>query len=242
MSKIIFFLSALSLFFMNSFGENIILKSGKSIEGNIIRKTSDGIMVEVGGVSIKYYFDEIQSIDGKKVGNAKGFPSGGEKNTSSQAEAQSKILPWQQWYGQVKGYLDKFEKINKKSQGLAQEENEKLKKAKNDTKLQKEIFIESTKKLDALFSEFNSLTPPTELKNFHNKLVESYTYVKVINEAALKNDKDSAYAYSQAINNLTLEAFSDLKNLYLKYGAPQEKIDSVNRVIARYLEANSREQ
>jgi hypothetical protein len=238
LKRIDFLLAILFLFFLSDiFAESIVLKSGKTVEGKIVKKTDRSILLDVGGITIDYYFDEIVSIDGKEISNGEIFSTDkGKTSRQSPVLSQNKTLLWQEWYNQVKGYLDKFEEINKKSQNLAQEENEKLEKAKNNVELQKEILRESIKALETIFNEFELLKPPAELENFHNKLIESYGYIKEINEAALRNDNDSAYMYSQTINNLTLEAFTDLKNLYLKYGAPQEKIDSINKIIAKYVE------
>ena len=47
--------------------ETIILKSGKTIEAPIIEKNDKSIKVEIRGVSITYYSDEIESIDGEKI-------------------------------------------------------------------------------------------------------------------------------------------------------------------------------
>lgn len=249
MKGIAFFSAALFLFFLtDSFAESIRLKSGKNIEGKIIKETDDGIIADVGGVSINYYFDEIESIDGKKISSAglpadKGKPSG-QRNISD----KNITLSWEEWYKSIRGYLDKFDEISKKSQALSVEQNEKLQKTK-DRQLQKKIFLEGNEALAKIFDEFETLKPPQELANFHSKLIESYGYVKKINAAVLRDDDDSVAAYNQIVNSLTLEAFTELKNLYIKYGAPQNKIEPLDRIIAKYLEygrqeksnANSRE-
>ncbi|MDD5585165.1 MAG: tetratricopeptide repeat protein [Candidatus Omnitrophica bacterium] len=47
------------------FSETIIFKSGKNLEGKIIRKTDREIMVDNRGVLASYRLDEIESINGK---------------------------------------------------------------------------------------------------------------------------------------------------------------------------------
>ncbi len=44
--------------------DTIRLKNGNVVEGKIIERTPDGIKMDIGGVSLTYYSDEIGSIDG----------------------------------------------------------------------------------------------------------------------------------------------------------------------------------
>ncbi len=58
----------LSLFFtMPSFAESIVFKNGKSVEAKIIEKTPDSIKVDIKGIPITYYLEDLEFIDGIKV-------------------------------------------------------------------------------------------------------------------------------------------------------------------------------
>jgi uncharacterized protein DUF5684 len=58
----------LSLCFLGLvFAETIILKSGKQIEGEKIEQTDDYIKIDFYGIPVTYYFNDIQSIDGKPL-------------------------------------------------------------------------------------------------------------------------------------------------------------------------------
>lgn len=50
-----------------SFAETILLKSGKTIEAKIIDKTDKYIKIDIEGVPLTYFFDDIEAIDGKKI-------------------------------------------------------------------------------------------------------------------------------------------------------------------------------
>jgi len=50
-----------------AFAERIALKSGKTIEGKIIKKTDKYIKVDISGVSLTYFMDQLESIDGKQI-------------------------------------------------------------------------------------------------------------------------------------------------------------------------------
>ncbi|MDD4294446.1 MAG: hypothetical protein PHP69_02910 [Candidatus Omnitrophica bacterium] len=63
---IIIFIS-LNLTFL-LFAENIVLKTGRTVEARIMEKNNNSIKVDLYGVPVTYYFDEIASIDGQAVG------------------------------------------------------------------------------------------------------------------------------------------------------------------------------
>lgn len=50
---------------MSAFAETIVLKSGKTITGKLIEKTDEYIKIDFQGVSLTYFLDEIESIEGQ---------------------------------------------------------------------------------------------------------------------------------------------------------------------------------
>lgn len=53
------------------FAETILLKTGKTIEGKIIEKTDKYIKIDIAGVSVPYFLNEIDTIDGKQLSASK---------------------------------------------------------------------------------------------------------------------------------------------------------------------------
>ena len=47
-----------------SFAETIVFKSGKTVEADIIEKRDEYIKIDIAGIPLMYYFDEIETIDG----------------------------------------------------------------------------------------------------------------------------------------------------------------------------------
>lgn len=47
--------------------ETIVLKSGKSVEGKIIEKTDKSIKVDIEGIIVTYYLDEIENINSDEL-------------------------------------------------------------------------------------------------------------------------------------------------------------------------------
>ena len=67
--KLISFLLAIALSLaIPAFAETIVLKSGKTVDGKILQRTDQYIKVDVYGVSLTYYFDEIESIIAEATG------------------------------------------------------------------------------------------------------------------------------------------------------------------------------
>lgn len=87
------------------FAEDIILKSGKTIEGKIIEKTDEYVKVDFKGVPLTYFFDDIESIKGSGIDTASMQQnvvgqSGGMSKSSSQYNDQASgltITPPQGW-------------------------------------------------------------------------------------------------------------------------------------------------
>ena len=50
-----------------AFAETITLNSGKTVDGKILERTDEYIKVDVYGVSLTYYFEEIKSIGGERT-------------------------------------------------------------------------------------------------------------------------------------------------------------------------------
>lgn len=67
--KIFIFVLIFSSFFIlfPSYSEVIKLKNGKTIKGKILLKTDILVKVKINGISISYFFDEIDSINDKKI-------------------------------------------------------------------------------------------------------------------------------------------------------------------------------
>jgi len=67
MIKKIIILALILCFPVYVFAETIVLKSGKTIEGEIAERTDKYIKVDLYGVPITYFNDDIESIDGELV-------------------------------------------------------------------------------------------------------------------------------------------------------------------------------
>ena len=62
----VLFLSIFPISPRNILAETIVLKSGNAMEAKIIERTDKDIKINFQGTAVTYFFDEIESIDGKK--------------------------------------------------------------------------------------------------------------------------------------------------------------------------------
>jgi len=90
------FLNAAFLF--AGYAEKVSLKSGSQIQGKIVEQTGRYIRIEVGGVPIKYYLEDIESIDGVKPEHS---ASPDKKATHSQ-EARKHYLKGEEYVSTAK--------------------------------------------------------------------------------------------------------------------------------------------
>lgn len=66
----LFWLVPLILIANPVFAETLLLKSGKTVEGKIIEKNDKCVKVDISGLPVTYYLDQIESINGEKINNA----------------------------------------------------------------------------------------------------------------------------------------------------------------------------
>ncbi|MDD5081432.1 MAG: tetratricopeptide repeat protein [Candidatus Omnitrophica bacterium] len=63
------YLIFVAVFFLavSAMAENVVLRSGKVIQGDVIERTDDYIKINFEGIPLTYYFGDIDNIDGKKI-------------------------------------------------------------------------------------------------------------------------------------------------------------------------------
>ncbi|MBU2043726.1 MAG: tetratricopeptide repeat protein [Candidatus Omnitrophica bacterium] len=102
MGKGLIVLTLFIIFTVLVFGEEIVLKNGKVINGKIVKQTPEFIKVEVSGVAIKYYRETIETIDGEKIT----FSSSEATSENNFKEERVFSQDWLNHYGQAEKYLE----------------------------------------------------------------------------------------------------------------------------------------
>ncbi|MEI8349973.1 MAG: hypothetical protein WCI77_07450 [Candidatus Omnitrophota bacterium] len=92
------------------FADAIKLKNGKLVEGTIVEKNGQSVKVDLSGILLTYYLDEIESVNGEKVKKAEIKNESGK--VISKSEVQKSIPGTDQWNRFLKFteqfyYLDK---------------------------------------------------------------------------------------------------------------------------------------
>ena len=87
MKKLI--ISMIAVFFLSSFcfAETIVLKSGETREGKIIERTDDYIKIDYYGATVTYFYEDIESIDGRAV-----IPTLDTEKESGDKETSSSVM------------------------------------------------------------------------------------------------------------------------------------------------------
>lgn len=209
------------------FAETIILKSGNKIEEEIIEKTDKYIRVEYNGSFLTYSLDDIESIDGKKIGHT---------STSATSFERDYTKGWDEWYASVRIFMDKVAGIEDKTTQILNKNDKNLENAmrNNDYARGERIFKEIIGGFIPIIEEFKALNTPPEFSKYIAKNIESYNYRKLYYEATLKHDRDLAFqSYSKALK-AKLEAIEESKRIFMQHRAPKEILNFADGEINYY--------
>ena len=203
-------------FTFSVYAETIILKTGKKVEGKIIERTEGYVKVDLQGVPLTYYFEDIESIDG-------------EVFTSSPAGSMS----WEQFDESISEYNLKMEAFMDKTKLIVLSQNEGLQKAMkmDDREQAGRVIAETSGKLAELIRELKLLKAPPELRIYHKKMVEAYENRKMANDEMLAMNREAANKYNRKAKLLGKEAMVEMRRICIKYNAPREVIEALSQVI-----------
>jgi len=93
MPKKILILALFSAFFMPAYAETLVLKSGKTVEGRIVEKNDKYIKLDIVGIPVTYYLNDIESIDGQKITPAQAIEALEEKKEAPVIKEKIKLEP-----------------------------------------------------------------------------------------------------------------------------------------------------
>ena len=143
---------------------------------------------------------------------------------------------WREWITPQQDYLDKVESLMEMSKKLALKQNSELQEAikKNDMESGEKVLADTTKKLSAIVDLLKALEPPAEFKEYHEKVVEAYSYRLKANEATIQKDIVNIRNDTNTAMMSEIAAMESIKKLYTSHGAPQQIIDSIDRSIDSY--------
>ncbi len=101
MKKIYYSLIVLIIFTPLAFADTIYLKSGKEVKGKIIEESYKYVRVEVGGIILRYYLDEIDKVQKEVSPQAEVFtlkpsplitPQGQQENIEAKPQVNSEVV------------------------------------------------------------------------------------------------------------------------------------------------------
>ncbi len=206
--------------------DTIVLKSGKTIEAQIIEKNNKYIKVDLEGIPITYYREDIKSINGKDI-EFKNPPEKSSLGENSKPEIQTSASKensdWTKWYQSIMPYLAQLNTIALRVQGLQLQMQ-----MQSQTKNKEEIFADLTNKISSLLSDLKKITPPPELELYHKKFTETAQCLTTMLEAAKKEDKAALASSIRSSMTAAIGAIQEMKQVFIKHNAPAMYIEQLD--------------
>ncbi|MDD5194370.1 MAG: tetratricopeptide repeat protein [Candidatus Omnitrophica bacterium] len=248
MKKIILFFLAAGCVSLSLSAETIKLKSGQSVEGKIIERSESSIKLEMEGITLTYFLDQIESVDGKSLGSSvttpeKPVPAGtspdgnsgnatvsekqptlGDAGGSSKSSPEEKMSDIQDYLKQAVSYI-----ANKQYDQASEELNKVL---ELDPQLAQahQIFgylhMASGKYEEAVESYKKALTIDPQYTEAYVGLADVYTALDRPDEALLN------YQKAMDIKPESIEALRGVGFAYNALGKYTEAIAAFKKVLA----------
>ncbi|MCK9573494.1 MAG: hypothetical protein M0R20_03720 [Candidatus Omnitrophica bacterium] len=224
------------------FAETIILKSGKTVEGKIIEKTDKSIKVDIEGIPITYYLDEIENIDGIKIKSSSAVETpGNEKETKPLGETKTQtkeanpsdkvknVTMCQDWINS-KPVVEYFRQQQLITREMQQKGQLIIKKLGNESETI--AVLAELEELGATTErKMKELIPPEELSAVHKLATESMAYGQLALEAGINKDLEKADSYYIKQIETDKKSHEELKSLYAIHGCSVEFIQQIDKII-----------
>jgi len=227
---ILIFLLGLGLFINQSLlAESIKFKSGKTIIAPIIDETKEYIVIDLQGLPIKYYFDEIEQIEGRddKTNHNK------EKIFYDQ---QNDPIKWNEWHLDKERYIQESKEIITKSLGLTDEYSKKINKAlaQSNFTTSKLLLGEYDESMDNLLIQVNTIRPPQGFETYHQHIFDSCIILQDSLSSRVNRETNGPALKITALTHI-FDAKQEIKSLYLEHGASDKDIDEIENIVNEYI-------
>lgn|GEM_PF-1285831 len=229
------------------FAETIKLKSGKIITGKIIERNDKSIKVEIEGVPITYYSDAIESIsDVGAPAKSESKPqdssqaekiyytnkqTGNENSSNQTGNEGSKPKNWEGWFASVAGYLGQVQIISTELRQIGEDAKQKM--LPLDQKSKFTVLDEVITKTEAVKKRADSLTPPAELRVYHEKFLNSVDIYLALAKSLRANPDESQLGFFKQLEKNALEMMEEARRVYVQQGIPPELLSQVDAEVSR---------
>jgi tetratricopeptide (TPR) repeat protein len=236
--KITVILPLIFLFISSSiFAETIILKSGKTIEGKILEKTDKYIKIDLQGVPLTYFLDEIESIDGAKL-----VSSSEGKEVKVNVNISDPNIAVGYYEAAIKNNPNDFSSYN--NLGMAYVELNQLQKALDCFQKATEINPNSAESYAYLGATYNSLKQPEKAILYLKKAIDLgstdiRTYSSLGGSYFFTGKFSEAIPYFEKVVQLNpkdIKAYIALANTYKALGNYQKARESFLKLKELYRE------
>lgn len=150
-------------------------------------------------------------------------------------EKQGKVYAeWREWIRAKQDYLGSIELRMKDGRDMAILQAAGLNEAvrNKDEAAGEKVIADTSKRLYGIVEDLKAITPPPEFKEYHEKVIDSYRYRQMANEATLNKDMIKIRDNGRRAAIAEIEALQCIRQLYIKHDAPPQIIDSIDAGIA----------
>ncbi|MDD5195760.1 MAG: hypothetical protein PHQ96_08835 [Candidatus Omnitrophica bacterium] len=232
--------------------EVIILKSGKTIEGKVVEHGKDFLKIDISGIPLTYYFEDIVSVDGRGISvylaggsstygavpsyNTGAKPMGssiyqiGWPTESDSSYAQG-LSEWTKWSMNSSVYMLKLQSIANSAGATYKSLADKF--LRSSSAGEQENAIKELRDLMANYlAQVSALTPPADLTNYHAKMLESIRAIQDMLASAYSTDAQAIITKLSKIKATTIAALQELKSVCKAHQAPASFIAALDSRIA----------
>lgn len=214
--------------------ETVTTTFGKTFEGDILETTDDYIKIKtVDGAVYKIRKRQIESSTLEIIDGGTGGQQEGED-----VLAERTLEDWAAWMGANESYLKRMEYLQESFFNIMSSSTKKINQSLERGKTGEGLQIgESARAQVTLFKkQAQDIQPPEELKRYHTKIVDSFSYELKAMNAWFLGDQQVYYQYHKRGAVAFIAAVEEQARVYRHLGAPSHVVEGLDRLVRRQKE------
>ncbi len=154
----------------------------------------------------------------------------------TKSNQQGDLVAFSDWIQskEISNYLNTVETYSAKEEEAMRQFKFSMEQAmnKDDQVEASRIFSQMSTTFSTIISNLKTINPPSEFKDYHKKVIESYNYLRMFFEGMENSDKNSL-SYLTTSKTSMIGALEMLKKIYSNHKAPPDAYAMINSLLAR---------
>ena len=215
--RLFLIISLTFIFSANTAADTLVLKSGNTIDGDIVEENKDFILINTYGIPVRYYIDEILSVQRGLAENEVKQAAGQEASPANDLEDQNRS----------KVYLKSLKDIdeNTDQQIASVMRSFDIAKMMDDRQEAVKVVLDGIKMLEATIAQIKQLNAPEELKDLKERMTAYYQSMMKVQEEVFKSisgegngDPVSFQLASEEMMKMENGFYTDFNRMLDQYG------------------------